>query len=73
MTKAKDIKVGDSIKTNWGRVMVVDRIKITKTKSGRGKYCFFGLYTVAPFNLVGKQTAEDRYENTKVDILKGSK
>mgnify|MGYP003662085930 CR=1 FL=1 len=24
MTKAKDVKVGDFIKTNWGRVMVVE-------------------------------------------------
>jgi len=73
MTKAKDVKVGNLIKTNWGRVMVVDRIEITKTKSGRGKYCFSGLYTVAPKWVIGKRTTEDRYENTKVDILKESK
>ena len=73
MTKAKDVKVGDSIKTNWGRVMVVDRIEITKTRKGKEKYSFSGLYTVAPKWVIGKQIKEDRFENTKVDILKGGK
>ena len=73
MTKAKDVKLGDSIKTNWGRVMVVDHIAITKTRKGKEKYSFSGLYTVAPKWVIGKQVTEDRFGNTKVNILKGGK
>ena len=73
MTKAKDVRIGDSIKTNLGLVMVDNNIQITKTKNERKRYCFSGFYTLAPKWVVGKKIKEDRFENTKVDILKGGK
>jgi hypothetical protein len=75
-TTAKDVKVGDSIKTNWSRIMVVDCIEITKTKSNKKRYTFRGVYTNAPKGseyVIGKSSREDRYENTKVQILQGGK
>ena len=66
MKTAKDIEVGDTIKTNWGRRMVVNSIEVTKTKNNKNQYEFRGIIIVGPEYSVGEKTREYKRENTKI-------
>ena len=73
MKTAKDIKVGDTIETNWGRRMVVNSIEVTKMKNNKNQYEFIGITTIGPVWAVGKKTRENKRENTKIKTFEGAK
>ena len=67
LTKSKNVKIGDTIKTWWGK-MVVENINIEKMKNGKKKYNFVGVNLGGGGTIVGQSCFESKYENSKVKL-----
>lgn len=67
--KAKDVKVGDTIKTWWGK-MLVESTRIRYNKNGKKKILFKGINLGGSGTIVGSVALDSEYENSKVTIIK---
>ena len=60
----KDVKVGNVLKTWWGK-MTVEKIEIETLKNGRKLYHFWGVNLGGRGTIVGDTCVESKYENSK--------
>lgn len=68
MKKAKDVKIGDTIKTWWGK-MTVEDVRIRYMKNKKRKIQFIGINLGGSGTIVGEVALESKFEDSKVIII----
>ena len=68
MKKAKDVKIGDTIKTWWGK-MTVEDVRIRYMKNKKRKIQFIGINLGVSGTIVGEVALESKFEDSKVIII----
>ena len=68
MKKAKDVKIGDTIKTWWGK-MIVEDVRIRYMKNKKRKIQFKGINLGGSGTIVGEVALESKFEDSKVIII----